>query len=379
MGERQDLGEGTPSKLRLNAPPGGWFPALQGLNWSITISNYPYLDLFFSQNLRAVTISTHWDEPKFPRSSLPVIASTISALPATTLQSLSMSVCDHGAPPTYLTDSLSSVVLRCGPSLRDFTSLIPLSDEAISHLIHLPHLRTWHTVNSPPSYSTSPLPLTFPPLKGFALLEGVAPGWLSLFKHLGNGISSTQGTAPLSGVRGSLESLNIKHFPDPIIDPSFTSAIQIFQNLVHLSIMVVCSDGQCAFKLNNDNVVELSMALPRLNHLLLGYPCGENTCATTVACLLPISVHCPGLQFLGIHFNTTNIVDDLKNISEDPQFQELRSFRRCDLSRLYVYRVPLTPDKSGLKTVARVMMDIFPNLEHCDGWGGLKLKRKMVG
>jgi len=303
-----------------------------------------------------------------PCSMYGAIASTISALPAPALQHLSVDVDCHGVPSAYFKEALSSVVLRCGPPLTEFSSPTPLSDAAINHLIHLPHLCTWHAKHSPPNYAASSLPLVFPPLRRFTLGEGAGRGWLSLFERLGDRVPSTQGTTPLPGVRGSLEYLNIGNFPDASIDPSVTSSIQTFRNLVGLSVMVVCHDGQCVFKLNGDNVAELTMALPRLNSLLLGYACDKNTCATTVACLLPVSVHCVGLQSLGIHFNTTNIVDDLKNISEDPRFQELRSLQKCALSWLDVRRIPFTLNESDFGTVARGMMDIFPDLDHCDGW-----------
>ena len=349
------LGEEIYRKLRLNAPVGGWFPALEGLTLCIRRSNLPYLDLFISPNLKRISLSMLWGDSEVPQNSLSVVASTISALPAPSLQHLSVRMC-YGIPPAYFKKSLSSVVLRCGPSLTEFSSLTPLSDAAISHLIHLPHLHTWHTKHPPPNYSASSLPLVFPPLTEFIVGDGAAPGWLSLFKRLGDCVSSTQGTAPLSRVRESLESLDIGNFPDPIIDVPFASIIRTFRNLAHLNVMIGCHrevhNGPCVFKLNNDNVSELAMALPRLDSLLLGYPCDKNTCATTVACLLPISVHCAGLQSLEIHFNTTNIVDDLKNISEDPRFQELRSLGKCALSCLEVHEIPLTIDESEFETVA---------------------------
>jgi len=365
------LGEETYRKLRLNVPVGGWFPALEDLSWRIWTFNLSYLDLFLSQHLKRITISISWGEPEISPSSLPVIASTISALPAPALQHLSVHMDHIRMPLAYLKDSLSSVVLRCGPSLTEFISPNPLSDAAINHLIHLPHLRTWHTKHPPPNYSALSLPLVFPPLREFMLGEGAAPGWLSLFKRLGDRVSSTRDTTPLSGVRESLESLNIVDFPALIVDSSFTSIIQTFRNLVHLRVMVACRDGQCDFKLNNDDVTELAMALPRLNSLFLGYPCDKNTCATTVACLLLISVHCIRLQSLEIHFNTTNIDSDLKNISEDPQFQELRSLQKCALSCLDVQGIPLTVDESEYETVARGMTVIFPNLERYYGWDDL--------
>lgn len=89
-----------------------------------------------------------------------------------------------------------------------------------------------------------------------------------------------------------------------------------------------------AFKLNNDDVTELAAAMPLMEYLLLGRPCTENACTTTTVCLLSISVYCPKLEVLEIHSNITSIVDDLKNISVDPKFEELRSLPRGTLERL---------------------------------------------
>ena len=321
-------------------------------------------------------------DPEVPRHFLPVIASTISTIPTASLQFLSVHVGHRGIPPAYLKDPLSSVVLRCGPSLTEFSSPIPLSDVAITHLIHLPNLHTWHTEHPPPNYPASSLPLVFTPLKKLTLGEGAARGWLSLFNRLGNCVSPTQDVTPLSRVGGSLESLHVGNFPNPIIGVSFASIIQRFRNLTYLNVNVDCYDEvhkQCVFKMNDDSIFKLAMALPRLESLLLGYPCHRNTCHTTVACLLPISVHCARLQSLEIHLNTTNIVDDLKNISEDPRFQGLRLLRKCTLSYWDVRDMPLTLNDSGLEIVARGMMDIFPDLVCCEGWHELSWKIAELG
>jgi len=381
--ERLVLGEETFRKLRVNSPPGGWFPALQDLSWCITRSTHPYTDLFFSPHLKCIDISVpySWSNSKVPRKILPAITSIISALPTPTLRDLSIEVDCHGIPSGYFKDSLSSVILHCGPSFTVF-SPIPLSDGAVNHLIHLPHLRIWHTEHPPPSYSASSLPLVFPPLIQFTLGEGAAQGWLSLFKRLGNCVSSTQDTTPLSRVRESLEFLTIENFPGFTIDVSLVSIIQAFRNLDHLNVGAQCHDedgnGQCTFKLSNENVTELAIALPQLEYLLLGYVCHKNTCATTIACLLPLSVHCAKLRSLEIHFNTTNILDDLKIISGDPRFQELRFLPKSPLSCLGVRQIPLALDESDFETVAGGMTDIFPYLERCDGsdvvWDGLNKK-----
>ena len=67
-----------------------------------------------------------------------------------------------------------------------------------------------------------------------------------------------------------------------------------------------------------------------------------------------------------IHFNTTNIVDDSKDISENLRFQELHSLPKCTLSRLDVYRIPLTIDELSLEIVVGGMIDIFPSLGRCE-------------
>lgn len=51
-------------------------------------------------------------------------------------------------------------------------------------------------------------------------------GWLPLFRRLERGNSAAQDVAPLS--KGSLESLEIEHFLDPVVDASLVSPIQMF-------------------------------------------------------------------------------------------------------------------------------------------------------
>ena len=371
--DRSVLGEDTYCKLRLNSPAGEWFPALQDLSWTITESNLPHADLFFSPHLKKVTIrvSWSWGKSDIPRDTLPNITSIISALPAAALQTLVIGLPPHGVPWADFIESLSSVALRCGQSLTEVTSPAPLSDTAIAHLIQLPHLHTWFTGGPPPNVPPSSSPLTFPPLVHLTLWDSAACGWLSLFKRLEHDVPTTRGAGPLSRMKESLRTLNVKYLYDFTIDVSFISPVQIFYNLISLNVGARCRDedgnDRCVFKLNDDSATKLAMALPRLESLFLGHPCSENTCTTTVACLLQISAHCIKLRTLTIHFNTTNIVDDIQNISQDPRFQTLRSLPRCTLSRLGVYLTPLTLDEPGVETVAHGMIDIFPSLKCCEG------------
>ena len=372
--EWMSLGKQTFNKLRLNLPPGGWFPALQDLSWTITESNLPYADLFFSPHLKRISIRAgwSWNNTGVPFDILQILVSTISTLPTSSLERISVDVGRETMPWVHFKDSFSSIVLRCGPLFTEYDSPVPLSDAALDHLTQLPHLRAWRIHGPPPNYPVSSLPLVFPSLRELTLGEGAACGWLPLLGRLEYGAPTTQGVTPLSKAKESLEVLNIEEIPGININASSLSTIQCFRNLVYLYVKVYCHDGdnrgQCTFKLNNNNVTELAMALTQLESLLLGHPCFENTCLTTVACLLPISVRCNKLKKLEIHFNTTNIVDDFKNITEDPRFQKLRSLPRCPLRCLDVNRIPLSLDESGFKTVMNGMRDIFPSLTLCEGF-----------
>jgi len=378
VGCRKVLGEAAIRQFRLNSPADGWFPALRVLDWVITEHNLPYIDLVLSPSLEAITISTPpwWILPRFTRSILPALTPIFSVLPAPTLQTLHFSTDNHDIPWEDLKNSFSSVVLRCGPSLTTLVSSVPLSDAAVDHTIRLPHISTWVVEGPPPNHSPSYSPTVFPPLTQFGLGVTAGYGWLSLFQRLEDHVSTTQSMTPLYRVKESLKSLSVGYSSAiPIVDISLISPIRIFRNLATLDVATSYYHGQCTFGLNNNDITELVMALPQPERLHLRSPCQENTCATSVVCLLQISVRCHKLGILSIHFNTTNIVDDLKNIPVDPQLQELCSLPRCTLPFFEAHGMPLTIDESDFKTVVDGMRDIFPSLGFCtplEGtWDGL--------
>ena len=73
------------------------------------------------------------------------------------------------------------------------------------------------------------------------------------------------------------------------------------------------TDG-CTFHLTDDNLEKLVAALPRLESLQLGVPCSLNSCNTTAASLLSISIYCPGQTVLETHFDNITIVADMRRL-----------------------------------------------------------------
>ena len=121
----------------------------------------------------------------------------------------------------------------------------------------------------------------------------------------------------------------------------------------------------CYFSLTNRDVMQLSAALPRLEWLDLGLSCSLNSSpGTTVSCLLALSVHWKYLRSVWIYFNATNLVDDIRFLSEDPDLRGLRELpTRCPLKYFDVgsLRFPNVTDRV-ITTIAERFMDIFPSI-----------------
>jgi hypothetical protein len=365
-------------KLIANSPTtGGWFPASRALDWIVNKNSLFPPHLVFSVRLETVSVTMS----KHPGGYCSTLASIISAIPASTLRSLNVR---SDFKSLSISRELSSIISNCESPFTKFVSFVPLENKAVEHLIQLPHLDTLVTVNPPP-FNLGPPPLdhdlpfgpgvplslVFPPLTELIVGTGVVQGWLALFKLLEARVSAANGAMPVSRVKKSLGTL-VGEDPRCPIDASFTSPIRMFRNLVHLDIRARCNGGfGCAFRLNDNNIAELAMALHQVEYFSLGEPCAQNTCATTVACLLFFSVYCTRLRILTIHFNTTNIVDDFNHALEGSQFRELRLCPRCPLSCLDVHSIPLHLDGPDFETVVNGMVDIFPSLKGCGGGKGI--------
>ena len=376
-------------KLVANSPTGGWFPASRALTWIVNRRSLFPPHLVFSARLETVSVISSENTEGQP----PSIRSIVSAIPTSALRTLHV---HHHFPWSFVDRQLSSVVSNCGSSLTTFLSMVPLEAQAVAHLVQLPDLHTLTIASEPPfdldppfdpdlpldpglHFDGVPLPHVFPPLTTFTIgTAGVAQRWLTLFKLLEASVSAPGGVTPVSRIKKSLRTLNVQD-PSCLIDASFASPIQMFRSLVHLNIGARCCAALgCAFKLNDNDIAELTMALHQLEHFSLGEPCARNTCATTVACLLFFSVHCVRLRELTVHFNTTNIVNDFNRVLEGPRFRELRSLPRCPLMDFDAHSMPLLLDEPDFETVVSGMVNIFPSLYKCSGaetgWEELSMK-----
>ena len=358
-------------------------PNVCSLTVYFTRANQPFIRHFLSPHLAHFTIRVRPSYRKIPRDSLPDPIPILQALPTSFLQELSINLCPIRMD--RLEDEISSVVQRCGHSLMVLSVPAPLGKAAVRNIMGLKDLRVWNTVCTPPP-STSPLSAPFPPLQSLTL-RGGGQGWIPWLVQRERGISSVRGrSADHVGLRVTLT--HLAFCGRILIDATFISLLSLFQNLTDLSVRSNCAGPVgCLFSLTNQDVIQLSAALPLLGVLDLGHPCSNNTSHTTVCCLLALSVHCKGLFQLKIHLNTTNITRDIQSLSVDPDFRDLGSLpTRCRLASFDAGSLlwPRTSDEE-ITTIAAGLIGIFPSLVEVrpyidSGWALLHWRiRKLQG
>ena len=128
-----------------------------------------------------------------------------------------------------------------------------------------------------------------------------------------------------------------------------------------LEVQVNCSSvGTCIFQLTDDDMENLAIALHHLESLRLGKSRIFDTCKTTVAALMPISVHCMDLTVLETHFNTLEIVRDLQRVLDRGAG---RDDAKCRVSNLPVGGLSVEAQKN-IETVVMGLKVILPCLRN---------------
>ena len=342
-------------RLLSNSPGSVLFPKLETLLWDDHRKCIPltFSRLFLSPRLRYVGLYSVFGLHDVPRSQLEALAKFISSLP-TSLQDLYI-MCNWGAWEP-LQDAVSSFVCRCGQSLRSLNTRVPLSEAAVHHLTRLPNLHRWMTVQGPPP--TVPTSM-FPSLEYLDLDEPAALPWIHL-------LASHEEAIPRDGFTSAISHSNIRETLQfiycrgiIIIDSKSLPSIVKFRNLVELCLFTDCLVGNCTFRLTDHDMETLTAALPRLKAIQLGFPCNSNLCDATVASLMSISLNCLDLTVLETHFNTLEIVSDMRRLLDGGAG---RGKAKCKLQGLSVGYMPLEAREEDIETIAMGFTAIFPCL-----------------
>ena len=351
----------TPPTLRLH---------LRELSWWLNETNLEFLPKFLSPHLTKIIITTNtfvrpsetvdpWDED-LPDEAVSEMRSAIKTFPSS-LQYLTIQL--GVGPETRLTEEISAFILGCGESLREFSTNLVLSTQAIVHLMRLPNLRVWVTRQGPPQVTDlihhgvpDGVASLFPSLNALDLNGEVALEWLSLFEATNNG------TPPWIIAGGSLPILAYRHPILPMVS-SLVSRVLPFTGLTEVFFDMGCCMRPCVSKFTDQDVEQLAIALPKLKALTLGgWPCSGDTCPTTVRSLLSLSVHCTKLDHLSIHFRTANLRADMLDLLGYAYSQGLQSRPKCPLGALVVGEMfpKLADYDPALISIGMLM--IFPSL-----------------
>lgn len=381
---------------RLVLPPSNGSPPvlslhLRELTWWLSRTNLSFLPKFLTPHLTTIAISTgalsafgvaeSWD--KLPDDIVPIICSVIKMFPSS-LRALCVKL--GVGPETRLTEEVSAYVLECGESLRVFGTNAVLSNQAIAHIMQLPELRNWATEQGPPQVTDlihhgipDDVASLFPSLEGLDLREEMALEWLSLFEVAKNR------SPPWIMARDSLSQVSYHH-PTLPIDSSLISRFLSFPELSDVRISMRCIPGRCRSQITDEDVGRLATALPKLEALSLGeLSCNSNTCPTTIRSLLVLSIHCPKLRYLNIHFRTGSLQADTLDMLGDAYSRGLHLRPKCALKTLVTQGMLVDFLAHNPVFISIGMLMVFPSLTGFvqsiipDAWAHLEAMVKLLG
>lgn len=363
------------SRLLTGSAGGLVCPALRHLTCRLKPTNLRFIPHFLSPNLTHLSISVQRAHPDPTRDPRPDLGPTLQILPVSCLQELFIDPGPRGIG--HLKNDLDSMIQRCGDSLRVLEIPALFGEAAVHHILRLKNLQVWKYAHSPPP-TTLPLSTTVPPLHCLVLSRKETYGWIHWLTQQGKGtVGVYDGPSGCSGLGMTFTYLEFKE-PVPI-DAMFISPFFLLPNLVYLLVDPGCRQSvSCAFSLTDKDVVQLSAALPRLVMLKFGSPCCKNTCRTTVSCFLALSVHCVDLVVSTIHFNTTNLVNDIQTLSENPDFRDLHSLpTRSSLDIISAGNLwfPEGISDEDITTIATGLIDMLPYLYNIRAYAEWEWKR----
>jgi hypothetical protein len=243
----------------------------------------------------------------------------------------------------------------------------------------LPNLRLWVTNQGPPTVADlihhgvpdGDISL-FPSLKGLDLDGEAAFEWLSLFLPAKN-------RAPPWVMAGNNLPLLTYHLPNVPIDSSLLSRLLPFTHLVDVFLDMGCFLRPCSSHFTDQDVENFAMSLPKLEALTLGgWPCGSNTCPTTVHSLLSLSIHCTKLRHLNIHFRTEDLGMDMMELIVHAYSQDLHLKPKCPLETLVTEGMYVKLGERDPIFIGLGMLMVFPSLSKFVSMSPLWTKLEVV-
>ena len=354
------------SVIQLNTINEPLFPNLKTLYfWGIEEMHIPFIPFFLSPSTTSIALGFN---------SLPetIIASTITILPTLcpNLQAIIL-----GALPSdpTITAAVSRMLLTTNRNtLQEVYMDSPGLTEEASHVLYeLPNLRSLSVAIE----RETPLPpASLPNLTGLVITCDNEDGWPRLFRgatlgklervdfylqsgQIGDLLGAFEKAALSSSVQNTLSSFCV--YTSSSWNPNYSSLLP-FTQLVDLDIRFSC-DGGCSSRVDDDIIISISQAMPKLKYLRLGdEPCHQTTGGVMAKGLLTLAHHCPKLLILRVHLQVASLSDPPGIPGMVPAAGPTASWKDCALMRLDVGKTPVP--KGSAMTITQTLLRIFPRL-----------------
>ena len=335
----------------------------------------PFIPLFLSPRTTSITLVFGSNLPEA------MIASTITTLPKLCPELQEIALYDLPRSPA-ITAAVSGMLLVTNRNaLRGFCADSPLTEEASEVLYGLPNLCSLSVVieRETPLRSAS-----LPNLTNLTITCDNEDDWPRLFhgatfgklesvtfypqsEQIGDFLGAFGRAALSSSVQNTLSKFHI--FAQCPWNPTYSSLLP-FTQLVDLQIFFAC-DGECPSRVDDDIIISLSRAMPKLEFLELGgAPCDQIAGGVTTKGLLALAYHCPKLHALRIHLQVASLSEPPGIPRMIPTTGPAASWTDCALTELVVGETPV-PEGSAI-IIALTLLRIFPRLDYIgftgDGW-----------
>jgi len=271
-----------------------------------------------------------------------------------------------------ITEAVSEMLLSCNrDTLEEFFVDSPLTEEAQEVACRLPELsHLWTVIQGPTLLPTLALPnLTVMDIEydgDLNWLEGFRGATLgeleSIVFHtetndIGNFLEGFESVALTTPIKNTLSVF--KFCTSRPWNPMYSSLLS-FHQLKKLVIQFSC-EGGCSSRVDDDIIVSLAQAMPKLEVLQLGgAPCKTPT-GITVNGFINLACRCPHLSSLCIHFRANTLVEAAASATAQSRSDKpVSRGEDCALTDLEVGKTPI-PAQSG-STVALAILHIFPRI-----------------
>ena len=363
------------SILQLCAITEPLFPNIKILDLQPAVESIPFIPLFLSP--RTTTIIIEFSPSGSPTTMVASVINTFSTL-CPNLQDITLRCLPRN--PTIVAAVSGMLLATNRNTLRHFCVFSPLTREARKVAYALPDLCTLSVVIE---RNTSLPSVVLPNLTDLTIAYDHDGDWLRVFRgavfgplvavafvstQLGNVLEEFETVALAASIQNTLSAFGI--LTPSSWNPNY-SFLHRFTQMKYLVIQFSCRDA-CSSTVDDDVVMDLARAMPKLETLILGDPpCREFPTAVTAKGLVVLAHRCPDLSTLRVHFRVASLSTPPTTSGMAPSARSAVPRKGCVLKCLQVGEI-LVPVES-VAMVALTLAHIFPHIQRTDSvdvnWG----------